>query len=82
FILNKKSSFSLSRSANEQTINAAFLGKCERELTNLIGSDARLNIQHILESHTQITSKELVDKLIAKIPDPQLALKFKQRIWG
>ncbi|WGV24573.1 caspase family protein [Halotia branconii] len=81
FILNKISIFPLSRSPNYQIIDVSFIKRCERELMYAVGPVASLLIQHLLKSHPQITAKELIDKLIAKIPDPQLALEFKQRMF-
>jgi uncharacterized caspase-like protein len=62
------------------TIDAKFISQCERELTYSVGPIAGFMVQKVLKSHPQISLAELVNTLAEKIPNPQQALEFKQRM--
>jgi uncharacterized caspase-like protein/uncharacterized protein YeaC (DUF1315 family) len=78
-ILEKKSSQNIH---NSQNIDPQFIKKCEQQLTNSVGPIAIFIIQQILQTHPKISSPELVNKLIAEIPCPQMALEFERRMLG
>lgn len=64
----------------EQTIDNNFIKKCEGDLMYFIGPIANFIIEEILESHPQISASEFTEKLAQNIPDPLIAIEFKQRI--
>ncbi len=64
------------------TIDKNFVNKCKADLIYLIGPIANFIIEEILQSHPQITVTEFADKLAQNIPDPAMAIEFKQRILG
>ncbi|WP_017654187.1 caspase family protein [Fortiea contorta] len=81
-ILEKQTIVSVRNLPISQIIDADFINKCEQELVDLIGPIARFILQGILQSYPQISSRELVNKLIAQIPCPQQAREFQHRMIG
>ncbi|MEH2449132.1 MAG: serine/threonine-protein kinase [Nostoc sp.] len=67
-------------SQEPQGISDSFVHQCERELANLIGPIAKLLVQKAVKSSGQISRAEFVKVLALKIPDPQKALQFQQRL--
>jgi serine/threonine protein kinase len=61
-------------------INDSFVHQCERELAELIGPIAMFLVQKAVKSSPGMSRSELVKILAAKIPDPQKALQFQQRL--
>ncbi len=65
------------------TVNAApdlaFVGRCERELADLIGPMARLVVRQALGSG-QTTVVQLVDAIANQLPDPKQANEFRKRL--
>jgi len=66
--------------ALEPTIEDDFIKKCERDLIYLIGPIANFIIEEILQSNTQISKTEFVNRLANKVPDPGMAADFKKRV--
>lgn len=69
-----------SPSLKNQAIDASFVKQCERHLAELIGPIATFFIQKALKSHPQISPTELVQVLVAEIPDSKKASEFCQRL--
>ncbi|NMG08869.1 caspase family protein [Brasilonema sp. UFV-L1] len=65
-----------------QTIDANFISKCERELAYSIGPIANFLIKQVLQSQPQISLSEFVNKLAQRIPEPKQASEFKRRMLG
>jgi len=63
-----------------QDISEGFIHQCERDLAELIGPIASFLVQKAVNSSQGISRSELVDILATKIPEPQIALKFKMRL--
>ncbi|OYD96577.1 serine/threonine protein kinase [Nostoc sp. 'Peltigera membranacea cyanobiont' 210A] len=63
-----------------QVISDKFLEECERELAKLIGPIAKFIVQKTVKSSGQISRAEFVKILASKIPEPQKALQFEQRL--
>ncbi|MEH2353615.1 serine/threonine-protein kinase [Nostoc sp.] len=63
-----------------QVISDKFLEECERELAKLIGPIAKFIVQKTVKSSGQISRAEFVKILASKIPEPQKALQFQQRL--
>ncbi|WYL93681.1 MAG: serine/threonine-protein kinase [Gloeotrichia echinulata IR180] len=61
-------------------ISDSFVRQCERELTNLIGPIASFLVQKAIKTSGSTTQAEFVKILASKIPDPQKALQFQQRL--
>ncbi len=62
------------------TIDNNFVNKCKHDLVYLIGPMANFIIEETLQSHPQITDIQFADRLAQNIPDPAMAIEFKQRI--
>ncbi|GAA6620157.1 CHAT domain-containing protein [Scytonema sp. NUACC26] len=64
-----------------QVLDENFIRQCEQALTQAIGPIAHILIQQTLSSgeHSRVT---FVESLAAKLPNPQLALAFKQQVLG
>ena len=63
-----------------QPINSAFVEICQQELANCIGPIAGFLIQQVLHQNPEISASELVEELVAKIPNPQKAIAFRRRV--
>lgn len=79
-ILEKYLVVSQSKSSNIAAMNTDFINQCEHELTYLVGPIANFIIQQVLQAQKQISIPEFVQKLSAKIPNPQQALEFKRKM--
>lgn len=69
--------------ASQVTVNGLssdFILRCERELTKLIGPVASILVQTTLQTSPQLSPVELVMTLVDKIPNPQAAFAFQQRL--
>ena len=60
--------------------NPELLEHCRRELTSFVGPFASVILKDALNKHPNITPKQLVETLVAEIPNQQRAQKFKERI--
>ncbi|NJM72029.1 MAG: serine/threonine protein kinase [Scytonema sp. RU_4_4] len=59
--------------------NPEFLEHCRRELTNFVGPFASVILKDTLNQHPNLTPKQLIETLVAEIPNEQKAQKFKER---
>lgn len=67
--------------ANQPTpIKPEFLEHCQQELSRCIGPMASFIIEDTLAQFPQMTPEQLVEALVAEIPNPQRAKDFKTRI--
>ncbi|MBP5976536.1 serine/threonine protein kinase [Brasilonema sp. CT11] len=58
-----------------------FLDRCRRELISFVGPFASvILIKDALKQHPKLTPTQLIETLMAEIPDEQKAQKFKERI--
>lgn len=58
-----------------------FLDRCRRELISFVGPFASvILIKDALNEHPRLTPTQLIETLMAEIPDEQKAQKFKERI--
>lgn len=60
--------------------NPEFLENCRRELTSFVGPFASVILEHTLDQHPNLTPKQLIETLVAEIPNQERAKKFKERI--
>lgn len=60
--------------------NPEFLQNCRRELTSFVGPFASVILEDTLRQHPNYTPQQLVESLVAEIPNPQRAQQFKERI--
>ena len=61
-------------------LNPVFIDRCRQELALYIGPIARYILEEILAEHPNISAPQLVEALAAEIPNPQQAIKFRQRL--
>ena len=54
--------------------------QCEQALANFIGPIATFLVQNAIKSHPQISTAELMEILVAKIPARQRAVEFHQHL--
>ncbi|NMG09142.1 serine/threonine-protein kinase [Brasilonema sp. UFV-L1] len=59
--------------------NPEFLEHCRRELTSFVGPFASVILKDTLNQHPNLTPKQLIETLVAEIPNEQKAKKFKER---
>jgi hypothetical protein len=64
-----------------QVIDESFLRQCKQQLTDLVGPFASFLMKETLKSSPGICELELVEKIAKKIPDPQVAAEFQQRMY-
>jgi serine/threonine-protein kinase len=64
------------------SISNEFRASCERELAQCIGPMARLLVKNTLTQHPGLSPEELVERLASKIPSPQAAGEFRQKLLG
>lgn len=64
------------------SITATFRQTCEQELAQCIGPMARLLLSRTLTQEPHLSPEQLVERLMAKIPSPQAAAAFRQKILG
>jgi serine/threonine-protein kinase len=60
--------------------NPEFLEHCRRELTSFVGPVASVILEHTLDAHPNLTPNQLIETLVAEIPNEQRAEQFKERI--
>ena len=60
--------------------NPEFLDQCRRELASFIGPLASVILRDALDEHPNLTPKELIDTLVAEIPNQERAQMFRKRI--
>lgn len=60
--------------------NPEFLEHCRRELTSFVGPVASVILEHTLDAHPNLTPNQLIETLVAEIPNDQRAEQFKQSI--
>ncbi|MBD2775807.1 serine/threonine-protein kinase [Iningainema tapete] len=60
--------------------NPEFLEHCLRELTSFVGPFASIILEDTLDQHPNLTPKQLVETLVAEIPNQQRAEQFKESI--
>jgi serine/threonine-protein kinase len=61
-------------------LDPAFIDRCQQKLTHYIGSMARLILEEVLEQNPVASPQQLVEALVAEIPNPQKAQEFKKSI--
>ncbi|MBV9390175.1 MAG: serine/threonine protein kinase [Chroococcidiopsidaceae cyanobacterium CP_BM_ER_R8_30] len=61
-------------------LNPAFVDRCRKELARVIGPIAKYILADILAQHPEISPLQLVEALVAEIPNPQQAIEFRQRL--
>jgi two-component sensor histidine kinase len=64
-----------------QVIDESFLRQCKQQLTDLVGPFASFLMKETLKSSPGICELEMVEKIAKKIPDPQVAAEFQQRMY-
>ncbi|MEH2294104.1 serine/threonine-protein kinase [Nostoc sp.] len=57
-----------------------FLENCRREMNSSVGPFGSVILKDILDNYPHITSKQLIETLVAEIPNPQRAEKFRKHI--
>lgn len=57
-----------------------FLEQCQQELVRYVGPMGAYLVEDILAEQPQLTARELIDLLVAEIPDPSQARQFQARI--
>lgn len=68
--------------ANQPAIsNAEFIKSCQRELTSFVGPIASVVLNKALTKYPDLTPNQLVETLVAEIPNEQRAKQFKERIY-
>ncbi|WP_017318000.1 serine/threonine-protein kinase [Mastigocladopsis repens] len=60
--------------------NPEFLEQCRRELTSFVGPVASVILEHTLNQQPNLTLNQLIDNLVAEIPNQQRAQEFKERV--
>jgi serine/threonine-protein kinase len=60
--------------------NPEFLEHCRRELISFVGPFASVVLKDTLDQNPNLTPKQLVETLVAEIPNPQRAQEFKGRL--
>lgn len=66
--------------AQPTQINPDFLEHCQKELSRCIGPMASFIIEDTLAQFPQMTLEQLVEALVAEIPNPQRAKDFRTRL--
>jgi uncharacterized caspase-like protein len=64
----------------QAALDQEFISRCEEELAYFVGPIASFLVKKTLKSQPHISPKQLVNKLVEKIPDPQQAEEFQKRI--
>ncbi|MBW4671395.1 MAG: serine/threonine protein kinase [Cyanomargarita calcarea GSE-NOS-MK-12-04C] len=60
--------------------NPEFLERCRRELTSFVGPFASVIIKDALDQQPNLTPTQLIETLVAEIPNQKRAEEFKERI--
>ncbi|MBD2461426.1 protein kinase [Oscillatoria sp. FACHB-1407] len=66
--------------AGGATITPEFRASCEYELARCIGPMARLVVNNVLAQEPHLSKTQLITKLASKIPSPQMAEEFRQKM--
>ncbi|MBO3458229.1 serine/threonine protein kinase [Aetokthonos hydrillicola Thurmond2011] len=61
--------------------NPKFLETCRRELTSLVGTFASAILRDTLDQYPHLTPEQLVETLVAEIPNQKRAEQFKERVY-
>ncbi|MBV8885978.1 MAG: hypothetical protein JO235_18560, partial [Chroococcidiopsidaceae cyanobacterium CP_BM_RX_35] len=61
-------------------LNSAFVERCRQELARIIGPIAKYVLAETLAQYPDISPVQLVEALVAEIPNPQQAIEFRQRL--
>lgn len=61
-------------------LNPAFVERCRQELARIVGPIAKYILAETLAQHPDISPLQLVEALVAAIPNPQQAIEFRQRL--
>jgi serine/threonine protein kinase len=61
-------------------ISAEFIELCQQELTYCIGPMAKYILEEILFNAPDLSSQEFIEAMTAEIPNPQQAIKFRERL--
>ena len=61
-------------------VDPQFVEHCRQELSRCLGPFARVILEEILTECPQIASEQLIEKLVAEIPNPQRIENFRNRI--
>jgi serine/threonine-protein kinase len=62
-------------------VNTKFLDQCRKELSNCAGPIASFIMEDTLSKFPQLTPEQLIEALVAEIPDQKRAQDFKTRIY-
>lgn len=68
-------------SLKPQAIPEPFVHQCEQALASCIGPIATFLVQKALKSHPQVSKAELIEILVAEIPEHQTAIEFRKRLF-
>lgn len=68
-------------SLKPQAIPETFVHQCEQALASCIGPIATFLVQKALKSHPQVSKAELIEILVAEIPEHQTAIEFRKRLF-
>jgi serine/threonine protein kinase len=63
-------------------VNTKFLDQCRKELSNCAGPIASFIMEDTLSKFPQLTPEQLIEALVAEIPDQKRAQDFKTRIYS
>lgn len=61
--------------------NQDFLDTCQRELNRFIGPFGSVLLNETIENYPNLTPKQLVETLVTKIPNEEIAEKFREYIY-
>ena len=67
-------------SGRTSALPPSFLDRCQKELAVCIGPMAQFILEETLANNPTLSTHQLIDALEQQIPDPQEALKFRQRL--
>jgi serine/threonine-protein kinase len=66
--------------ATTSAIAPEFVRQCELELTKVIGPIAPLIVQRILSQQKDLSPNQLMDTLVAHVPDPEAGESFRRKL--
>lgn len=67
-------------SQSESSLDPQFIQRCQQTLAELIGPMASLICQRVFQANPHQSEKEFIETLTSRIPDPQQASQFKQKL--
>lgn len=68
------------KAEESNTLQSSFLEHCRQELIRCMGPMANIIIEETLAESSNLTAEQLVEALIAEIPNPQRAEDFRKRM--